>query len=113
MFEVPSVIEAMRIVPVICRAGDGAGVLALADRGDVGRAHARGLQGRVVQARDREVVGPSPDLGRGRIEVRDTARRSRRAWRADVAAAIAVRPPEGVEVVDRGRARATTGRSRC
>ena len=77
MFDVPSVIEAMRIVPVICGAGDGAGVFPFADRGDVARAHSRGLEGRVVQAGDREVIGPSPDLDRGRIEVLDTAGRSR------------------------------------
>ena len=66
-----------------------------------------------MKAGDREVVGPAPDLGRGRIQVRDAADRGRRAGRAGVAAAVAIGSPEGVVVVDRRRARATTGRGTC
>ena len=58
---------------------------------------------------NREIIGPSPDLRRGRIEVRDSARRSRMRRRADVAAAVAIGPPECVVVVDRRR----TGRRRA
>src|SRR5262249_9140043 len=85
------------------RAGDGPGVLPFADRGDVGRAHAGGLQGRVGQAGDREVIGPARDLDRWRVEVLDGGSGVGGTGRTDVATTVTIGAPERVVIVQRGR----------
>ena len=65
----PSVIDAMRILPLIVVVGDRAGIdglpVGLIGHGvDIAQRHAGSDQGRTVQSGNREVVAAAPDLVR-------------------------------------------------